>query len=180
MYAVDGKFQLQRIVLEEGKHGTWHGYNGSTPWSTGSPMVRGAFWKSKVLRGDVKLFQDNSVHPNGHSEDENDLRRNGSRQSNVPRSEHIEWNENGNDNENQNEQGGGNQNEQADETEPERHDNGLRQDESRESNMLRNELIQRNENSNDNKNQSGQDGGDQGEQANETESQRDEDADAEQ
>jgi hypothetical protein len=180
MYAVDGKFQLQRIVLEEGKHGTWHGYNGSTPWSTGSPMVRGAFWKSKVLRGDVKLFQDNSVHPNGHSEDENDLRRNGSRQSNVPRSEHIEWNENGNDNENQNEQGGGNQNEQADETEPERHDNGLRQDESRESNMLRNELIQRNENSNDNKNQSGQDGGDQGEQANETESQRDKDADAEQ
>jgi hypothetical protein len=31
MYAVDGKFQLQRIVQEEGKHGTWHGYNGSTP-----------------------------------------------------------------------------------------------------------------------------------------------------
>jgi hypothetical protein len=51
-----------------------------------------------------------------HSEDENDLRQNGSRQSNVPRSEHIERNENSNDNENQNEQGGGDQNEQAVET----------------------------------------------------------------
>lgn len=124
MYAVNGKFQLQRMVFEEGEHGTWHGYNESTPWSTDSPMVPGAFWKSKVLRRDIELGQDKSVHPNdhpnGHPEDENDLPQDESRQSSVLRNEYVEEHEHVEGNENENGQDGGNQNERADEAEPER------------------------------------------------------------
>ena len=87
MYAVNGKFQLQGIVLDDGKYGTWHGYNGSTPWSTKFPKVPVAFWKSKILRGDVELFQDKSVHPYGHSEHQNASRQIGSKQIDVPQSE---------------------------------------------------------------------------------------------
>jgi len=134
MYAVDGKFQLQRIVLEDGGYGTWDGYSESTPWSTDSTMVPLAFWRGKVP---VKSRQDKSLPPDRHHEKDSGLPQDNGRQSGVLRNEHVEeehveqnepveknehvkGNENGSNEDKENGQAGEDKNDQADEAEPNR------------------------------------------------------------
>jgi len=65
MYAADGKFQLQRMVLEDAGYGlgSWSDCDDDVPWSSELAVVNWEDWKKRVLRKDAKARPDKTPLP---------------------------------------------------------------------------------------------------------------------
>jgi hypothetical protein len=89
MYAADGKFQLQRMALEEAGYctGKWKDLDSDYPWTLGSEMVPRSFWTDGVLVTKINHETDNveAVHPDkSTNENEKKTKPNGDDNNTAP------------------------------------------------------------------------------------------------